>query len=321
MQRVFVTGGSGFVGLHLLRRLQKEGIRAYALSRSADSDKVISQFGAVPIRGDLHDRDALHRGTADVDTIFHLAASVDFWKRAASLWNDHVNGTLNVISAAISNKVGALIYLGASSVIMNGKPIIDANEDFQSDNIIDGYSQTKLVAEQKVLSANSETLKTISIRPPLIWGKGSPVISRIKHAVETGRFRFINGGAHQFVTCHVENVVEALMLAAVGVRGGKAYFVTDGERLEFRKFITDVLVALKADVKAKSTPLHAARIVARAMDLIWRIFQFKEPPPLYPGMVNITGLPFIISDERARRELGYRPVISVAEGLEQMKSQ
>ena len=315
MNRVFVTGGSGFVGRYLLRRLQNDGIKTYALSRSPDSDKIINELGAIPVRGDLQDQDALKRGMMNADTVFHLAASVDFWKPASALWNDHVNGTKNMISAAIACHVRSFVYLGASSVIMNGKPVVDADETSQSDNIIDGYSQTKLVAEKEVLKANSETLRTISIRPPLIWGNGSPVIARIEHAVEIGRLRFINGGTHEFVTCHVENVVEALMLAAVSDRGGRAYFITDGERLQFKKFITDLMRTQNVQVSDISVSLRKARFVATVMALIWRIFRRKDSPPMFPGMINMTGLPFVISDERARLELGYRPVITVAEGL------
>jgi nucleoside-diphosphate-sugar epimerase len=315
MNKAFVTGGSGFVGQVLLRRLKEERIITYALSRSLDSDKIIIDLGATPLRGNLHDKETLCRGMQGVDTVFHLAASVDFWKPARALWNDHVNGTRSLISCATGNHVKSFVYLGASSVIMNGRPIIGANEDFQSDNIIDGYSQTKLAAEQEVLRANSNSLRTISIRPPLIWGRGSRTVSRIKHAAENGRLRFINGGVHQFMTCHVENVVEALMLAAKTDIGGNAYFVTDGERLEFRKFIKDLLRRQNVEAKDRAIPLGVARIVASAMASIWRILKLKGTPPMYPAMVNTTGLPFIISDERARRELGYQPVITVAEGL------
>jgi nucleoside-diphosphate-sugar epimerase len=319
MQKAFVTGGSGFVGRNLIARLVKEGVATYALSRSASSDSVLSAIGAIPVRGDIHDQAALERGMAGVDTVFHLAASVDFWKPAKALRHDHVDGTKNVITAARAKNVESLIYLGASSVVMNGKPVIDVNEDFKSDKIIDGYSITKLEAEDEVLKANSRGLRTISIRPPLIWGKGdTSALPKIKHAAQTGNLAFINGGTHRFVTCHVLNVVEALILAARSHVGGEAFFVTDGEALQFKQFIKDMLLTQHIEVKDRSVPLLVARAMASLLSAVWKTFRLKHEPPLYPGMVNTLGLPFIVSDKRARVELGYRPVVSVVAGLKEM---
>src|SRR5689334_19366404 len=122
MKQVFVTGGSGFVGRNLITRLKNNGVKTYALSRSTTSDEVLTRLGAIPVRGDLHNNEALERGVNGCDTVFHLAASVDFWKPASELWHDHVDGTKNVLASAKGSQVRSFVYLGASSVIMNGKP-------------------------------------------------------------------------------------------------------------------------------------------------------------------------------------------------------
>lgn len=319
MIKAFVTGGSGFVGRNLITRLVQEGFKAIALSRSEASDNLLSSLGASPIRGDIHDQSALAKGMSGVDTVFHLAASVDFWKSEKVLWRDHVDGTKNVINAAKTSGIRSLVYLSAASVVMNGKPIEGVDESFKSDKIIDGYSKTKLVAEEAVLKANDQQLRTLAIRPPLIWGKGdTSALPKIKHAAETGRLAFINGGVHRVVTCNVSNVVEALFLAAMSAVGGKAFFVTDGEQLQFKQFIKDLLRSQGVPVKDRSVPLPVARTVAFFMEVSWKIFKLQHEPPLYPGMINIMGLPFTVSDKRARTELGYQPVISVSEGLKEM---
>lgn len=319
MTKAFVTGGSGFVGRNLITRLVKEGITTIALSRTATSDALLTSLGAVPVRGDIHDQSALAKGMSGVDTVFHLAASVDFWKSEKVLWRDHVDGTKNVIHAAKASGIKSLVYLSAASVVMNGRAIEGVDESFKSDNIIDGYSKTKLVAEEAVLKANDQQLRTLAIRPPLIWGKGdTSALPKIKHAAETGRLAFIGGGTHHFMTCNVSNVVEALLLAARSGIGGKAFFVTDGEQLQFKQFIKDMLLSQGVSVKDRSVPLGVARTVGYIMSAVWKIFRLQHEPPLYPGRVNITGLPFIVSDKRSRAELGYKPVISVAEGLKEM---
>ena len=319
MKSVFVTGGSGFVGRNLIKKLTSENIKVFALSRSPESDQRILKAGATPVRGDIHNASVLNTSLAGIDTVFHLAASVDFWKSRKQLWHDHVGGTKVLLEAATKNNVPNFVYLSAASVIMNGKPILHGDERTQSDNIIDGYSQTKLEAEQIVLQANSSTLRTISVRPPFIWGKGdTSALPQIKAAVEKGDLSFINGGTHLIVTCHVQNVCHASMLAAKSKIGGEAFFITDGEKLQFRQFITDILKTQNIEAPDKTVSLGVARAMANVFAFIWTTFGLKSTPPLYPGMVNTLGLPFIVSDDKAKKLLGYQPIISVKEGLKEM---
>lgn len=307
------------MGRNLIQKLTSENVEVFALSRSPESDQKIIQAGATPVRGDIHSVAVLNGALAGIDTVFHLAAAVDFWKSRKHLWPDHVGGTTVLLDAARKNNVSNFVYLGAASVIMNGKPILHGDENTHSDNLIDGYSQTKLEAEQRVLKANSSTLRTISVRPPLIWGKGdTSALPQIKAAAEKGNLAFIDGGTHPIVTCHVANVCHALTLAARADVGGEAFFITDGEKLPFRQFITDILKTQNMEAPNRTVSLGMARTMARIFAFIWTTFGLKSTPPLFPGMVNTLGLPFIVSDVKAKKLLGYRPIVSVKEGLEDM---
>ncbi|MCU0418307.1 MAG: NAD-dependent epimerase/dehydratase family protein [Cyclobacteriaceae bacterium] len=323
MKKIFVTGGSGFVGRKLIQRLVYEGCHVIALSRTESSDKVIKGLGAFPLRGDLHSAEALAKGVADADTVFHLAASVDFWKSREELHDDHVAATkkLLALAAAKTSKVNRFVYLSAASVVMNGQPILHADESFRSDRLIDGYSQTKLEAETLVLKAATSDFGTVAIRPPLIWGRGdTSALPQIKAAALNGQLAFIGGGRHKFVTCHVQNVCHALLLAAQSEVSGETFFVTDGEKLEFKQFITDMLKTQHVVAPNRSVPLRVAKAMARFFSFTWRTLGLKGHPPLYPGMVNALGLPFIVSDQKARDMLGYQPIVSVRDGLQQMYS-
>jgi nucleoside-diphosphate-sugar epimerase len=322
MQIVFITGGSGFVGRSLVERLVGRGCTVQALARSDNAAATLRALGATPIRGDLLDRNALLTGMAGCDTVFHLAASVDFFADAKTLWPEHVTGTENVLEAARQAGVRRFVYLSASSVIMNGRPILNADETVVSDRIIDGYSQTKLVAEERVLAANVPGFQTLAIRPPLIWGQGdTSALPQMVAAARKGQLAFIGGGKHEFVTAHVQNVCEALLLAAESLgSAGETFFVTDGERLIFKDFIKAMLATQGIGVPDRSVPLGVARAFAGLMAGTWRLFGLRGQPPLYPGMVNALGLPFVVSDRKIRQRLHYQPIISVAEGLLQMQT-
>lgn len=317
---VFVTGGSGFVGQNLIIMLKKQGYRVKALARSEKTIQKVESLGAEAIKGDLNNMSALETGVKDCSTVFHLAASVDFFAPEIELKKLHVDATELLLKVAQKANVQKFVYLGAASVIMNGKPIVNADETFVSDNIIDGYSRTKLQAEILVLNANNKHFQTISLRPPLIWGKGDPnTLPAIIDAVKKRRLMFIDGGNHRFVTCHVTNVCHALILAGQSEQGGKAYFLTDGETPVFKDFIKRYVGTQDVTVPVKYVSLKMAKIVASLMEFAWKTFRLKGHPPLYKGLVNTLGLEFITIDKKARQELGYKTLVSIDDGLKQMR--
>lgn len=321
MKKIFVTGGSGFVGQHLIPMLIEQGYEVNALARSAKAVQKVEELGATAIKGDLNDAKALASGVRGCSSVFHLAASVDFFASEKQLQKLHVEATALLLSAAKDANVNKFIYLSAASVIMNGKPITNADETFISDNIIDGYSRTKLQAEKLVLKENAPNFQTVSIRPPLIWGKGDPnTLAGIIDAVEKGNMQLIGGGTQRFVTCHVINACHALILAEQSEKSsGKAYFITDGETPVFKDFITKYVGTQGITVPDKSVSLVMAKNVASIMEFVWKTFKLKGHPPLYKGLVNALGLEFITNDTKARREIGYKTFVTIEQGLEMMK--
>lgn len=320
MKKAFVTGGSGFVGQNLIPMLIEEGYQVNALARSTQAIEKVESLGAVAVKGDLNDVKALAMGAKGCSTVFHLAASVDFFSSEKELKKLHVDATELLLSIAKNANVQKFVYLSAASVIMNGKAIVNADETFESNNIIDGYSRTKLQAETLILKANAKDFQTIAVRPPMIWGNGDPnTLPGVIDAVKKGRMQFIDGGKHRFVTCHVINVCHALILADKAEQSGRAYFITDGETPVFKDFIRKYVATQGVTVPDKTVSLAMAKRVAVFMEFIWRTFRLSGHPPLYRGFVNILGLEFIISDKRAIRELGYKPILTIEQGLNLMK--
>ncbi|MDJ1480219.1 NAD-dependent epimerase/dehydratase family protein [Cytophagaceae bacterium YF14B1] len=320
MKQVFVTGGSGFVGQNLIPMLIEQGYTVKALARSAQAIQKVEKLGATAIKGDLNDAQQLAQGVKDCETVFHLAASVDFFASEKDLRKLHVEATELLLSAAKNAGVHKFVYLSAASVIMNGRPIVHADESFVSDNIIDGYSRTKLQAENLVLQANTRHFQTVALRPPLIWGKGDPnVLPAIIDAIKKGQMQFINGGNHRLVTCHVTNVCHALMLADQKDQSGKTYFLTDGETPVFKDFIQSYVGTQGVSIPDKTVSLAAAKRIAAVMEFVWKTFRLKGHPPLYKGLVNTLGLEFITNDKRARQELGYKTFVTIEEGLNSMR--
>lgn len=139
--------------------------------------------------------------------------------------------------------------------------------------------------------------------------------------MRTGRFRWFGGGRYLTSTCHVANCVEGMLLAAEKGRGGEAYFLTDGEPVEFRGFITAMLATQGVDAGERTLPYGVAATVASVGDLLWGTFGLGGRPPLTRTEVLLMGREVTVRDDKARRELGYEGRRSREEGLREMKAE
>lgn len=320
MKKVFITGGSGFVGQNLIPLLVEKGYIVNALARSQRAIDKVEKLGATAINGDLDNKQAIIDGLRGAETVFHLAASVDFFAGEKALYMLHVVPTALLLEESKKSGVKNFVYLSAASVIMNGRPIRNADEIFVSDNLIDGYSITKLEAEKSVLQADSGNFRTIAIRPPLIWGKGDPnILPSIIAAIKKGQMQFIGGGLHEIVTCNVRNVCEALLIAEESSTRGQAYFITDGQTVIFKEFIKRYVETQGIDIPDKSVSVRNAKIIASILECIWKTFRLKGHPPLYKALVNTLGLEFITNDAKARKEIGYKTFVTIEQGMSGMK--
>ena len=176
------------------------------------------------------------------------------------------------------------------------------------------------MAERCVLAANGAGLETVVVRPRFIWGKGDTALApKLAEAARAGWVWF-GGGRHRKSTCHVRNVSHGTRLAMRCGRPGEIYFLTDGEPVPFRDFITRLVRTMGAEPGDRTAPMWVADALAAIGEAAWRILPLKGEPPLTRTALNLLFREVTVNDAKARRELGYRPVVSVDEGLEEMLS-
>ncbi len=318
--KIFVTGGSGFIGRRLLQLLSERGDEVFALARSPESASVISDHGAHPVSGDLGNVAAMAEGMRDCRVVFHLAANVRGFAPLADMLRDNVEGTENVLEAMRRADVPRLVYVSTEAVLAGPHPILNADENRPFPRKPVGhYSLTKGMAEKKVLAASSSALSTVVLRPRLVWGPGEKgILPRLVDAVHRRRFRWIDNGRYLTSTCHVDNVCEGMLLAAEKGPSGAVYFLTDGAPVSFRNFITTLLRTQRVEPGGKSISPLLAKIIARAGETVWKIFRFKGEPPLSVSAVRLLGEEVTVNDQKARRELGYQGKLSREAGLREL---
>jgi nucleoside-diphosphate-sugar epimerase len=318
----FVTGGSGFIGGRLIRRLGGGGWSVRALARSERSAAAVAELGAEPARGELGDPDSIAAGAEGCDVAFHLAAHVADWGPWEQFERGNVEGTRNALEGCARAGVRRFVHCGTEAALMAGEPLVQVDETAppRPDSPAP-YPSTKARAEQAVRAANREGFETVVLRPRFVWGAGdTTLLPGMVEMVERGRFAWVRGGTNVTDTTHVENVAEGLLLAAEKGAPGEPYFVTDGEPVVFREFVSAMLETQGVEPPDRKLPGWLAATMATVSEPAWRLLPLPGNPPLTRFTYWVLTQECTIDISKARRELGYAPVVSREEGLAELRA-
>ncbi|MCV7150823.1 NAD-dependent epimerase/dehydratase family protein [Mycolicibacterium pyrenivorans] len=323
--QLFVTGGSGFVGQHLVRRLVGAGHEVRALARTDSAADLVGRAGAEPVLGDLSELISGDRppqwtsALRGVDAVVHGAAYMAFWGRDAVFRRANLEPSVALHRVAASSGVRRFVLISAASVATGTQraPVVDERTDEGRPNI--AYSRVKLATERILLNAVSPMMTTVALRPPFIWGAGMSTLDEFVAAVEAGRFSWIDNGKHTVDFVHVDNLAESVRLALTRGRAGRAYYVTDGTPMPTRDLFTPLLATQGVDVSAaRSVPFALAAPLGALLEAGARLLRRPEPPMLTNWITTFMGRDRSYDISAARSELGYTPSVNLADGLAEM---
>ncbi|MCB9030598.1 MAG: NAD-dependent epimerase/dehydratase family protein [Deltaproteobacteria bacterium] len=320
-RKVIVTGGGGFVGKALCKRLIQLGFEVLSLSRGDYPE--LRKIGIKTVQADVSsplDKDLFD----DVEAVFHTASKVDMWGRYQDFYQINVLGTQNIIDACLAAGVDKLIYTSSPSVIADGKDHRGIDESYPYPKKHAAfYPETKAEAERRVLAANSEKFKTIALRPHLIFGPGDTGLGpTVIERAQAGKLIIIGPGKNLVDFTYIDDCVEAHLNAYQAlsekpeVVSGKAYFVSQGEPTKMWEWINKVLSLNGLSPVKKSVPYSIAMLLSSAIEFFSKVMPLKLKPTLTPFLVSQMSCDHYFSIERAKRDLGYKPTISIDEGLE-----
>ncbi len=329
-----VTGGTGFLGRRLVERLLAEGRRVTVLGRTPAPDFVTR--GVTFIRASLDDTQAVIAACAGITTVFHTAARVGVWGRYEDFHRTNVLGTRALLEGCRRHGVRTFVYTSTPSVVYNGRDLAGADESLPLTTACPSpYPLTKAIAEREVLAANSPTLRTVALRPHLIWGVGDPhLVPRVLAQARTGRLRIVGAGRNRVDMVHIDNAVDAhlnaestLMLchairdkaegAAAGA-AGRAYFITNGEPVGLWDWINGSLTALVEPPVTRRIPLGAATVLGGVCEAAWRVLPLRGEPPMTRFIAAELAKDHWFDITAARRDLGYAPRVTMAAGTAEL---
>lgn len=331
--RALVTGGGGFLGQHLVRALLARGVEVRVLSRGRYP--ALERLGAECLSGDVCDPDLVARAVKHVDSVFHTAARVGYWGSLAEFEATNVGGTLNVIEAACRAGASRLVFTSSASVVIGdrGRPwdppgrgswLEGADESLPYPRRhLTPYSASKAKAEALVLAANGrQGLVTCAIRPHFIFGPADQqVVPRILERARKGTLVRVGDGTNKVDVTYVDNAVDAHLLAhdALG-RGdspvaGQAYFIGQERPVLVWEFIDAIVRGFGERPIEKRVPLGPAYLLGAGVEGLWRLLGVRGEPPITRSSVVTLGTSHWFRHDKARRDFGYAPRVTLEEGL------
>jgi 2-alkyl-3-oxoalkanoate reductase len=340
---VLVTGGTGFLGSHLVNRLLDAGRTVTVVSRSAQPQ--LAARGIRVVTGSLHDLSVCAKAVKGAETVFHVAARVGVWGRHEDFYRDNVVSTKTLLAAAQKAHVARFVHTSTPSVVYNGRDLAGADESLPlTTDCPSPYPLTKAQAEAKVLAANRDDFQTVALRPHLIWGVGDPhLVPRILARARAGRLRIVGSGQNRVDMVHITNATQAHLDAehaliysphsnshipndqgsdqtdhAANPAAGRAFFITNDEPVNLWEWVNELLVALGEPPLTKSISLKAASKIGRICETLWNILPLKGEPPMTRFIAAELAKDHWFDLTAAKRDLGYKPTVTMSAGTAEL---
>jgi nucleoside-diphosphate-sugar epimerase len=314
---VLISGASGLLGHHLITALQERGDTVRALVLPNEDATRLEERGVAIFRGDVREPDTLAAPMRTVDLVFHLAGMMGVWLPMRDYWAVNVTGTENVCRAALQAGVSRLVHISSWTVygMGLGRP---ASEDFPLRPFQEPYAVTKTEGDQVVQRCIArDHLRAVILRPGTFFGPGDRLhFGRMADRVRDGKGIIVGNGRNALPFCYVTDVVQGLMLAATHERAvGQAYNIANDQPLTQEEILRAIAEEIRAPAPRLHGSYHAMYAVAYAAERVAALTHATKQPVVTRLGVKLFGTDNRHSVDKARKELGYRPQVSIREGV------
>jgi len=316
--RIAVTGATGGLGRSLTEFLLQQNCEVAALGRNAGVGRELFVDGADFHGGNIADVNYVTEAFKDCDVVVHSAGFASPFGSWETFYEANVQGTASVLQAMRANKINKLIHISTPSLYFSGEPRLNIRESDPLPTPQGFYARSKRMADEMVLKeVDVRGLCAVLIRPRAIFGKyDTTVLPRMMRILKKGFFPLPSGGLSQVDITAVENVVHAIWLAIQSTKQfrGDAFNITNGEPMTIRDLTKRLASSLDLSVRFVSVPFSVLIGVAQISEFFAKNF-FKREPAISKYAIQSIGTTQTLNIEKAERELGYKPVISVDSAL------
>jgi nucleoside-diphosphate-sugar epimerase len=318
--QALVTGGTGFIGSHLIDELLEQGYDIRVLRRNTSTITLLENKKLSFVIGDLTDTESLVRACHDVDVVFHVAALPRDWGPKKTFFEVNVYGTKNLLDACVQNKVSRFVFMSSAAVYGFPKTKQPLTEAYQK-NPTAKYGESKLCAEALLWGYGMKHNITVSaIRSPVVTGPRDRLIALfLIKALQQGRLFYIGDGDQTISMSNGRDVAHCLRLAGESEKAnGQAYNVKSFDSTP-RQLIETLAERLQLPAPEKHRSYSWAYVLGSIVEGIWML-RGKENPPFTRQKVKVLGTPRLIDIKKATKELKYTPRYTYATTIDDIIS-
>lgn len=319
--KLVITGGTGFLGRHLVWRAAAEGADVLFTGRNAKAAAEVIRLAPAPVRwqalahGEAASEHALAEVARDADAIVHCAALSSPWGRYDDFHRANVASTAEVISASRACGIPRLIHISTPSLYFAFADQINIREDAEQPEPANDYVRTKRAAETLVKQAGLPEVAIL--RPRALFGPwDQTLIPRILRVMSQGTMPVMRGGSIKLDLTYIDNAVEAVWLALTKPlpRPVNIYNVSNGEPRELLDLLNQMAREFGLPLRTRRVPWPLVEVVARGLELAARLGGGNEPP-LTRYSAGVLAFSQTLDLSALRKELGWRPLVSIDEGI------
>ncbi|WP_082389597.1 2-alkyl-3-oxoalkanoate reductase [Shewanella sp. Sh95] len=333
VSHAFVTGAGGFLGKAICLRLLAAGIKVTGFARGHYPE--LEALGVTMVQGDLANPEQVKQAMQGCDIVFHVASKAGVWGDRDSYFCPNVKGAANVIAACKALKISKLVYTSTPSVTFAGEDEsgIDESTPYAS-RFLNYYAHSKAIAEKMMLDANqisstasAYALKTVALRPHLIWGPGDPhLVPRVLERGRLGKLKLVGCEDKLVDTIYIDNAAYAHILAAVELCQvspkcqGKAYFVSNDEPVTMAKMLNLILACDGLPPVTARVPQTLAYVVGAVLEMTYRLLNKQEEPIMTRFVAKQLSCSHYFDISAAKQDFGYHALVSIEEGMRRLKA-
>ncbi len=316
--RVFVTGGTGFIGGEVVRQLRQRGDEVACLVRTPEKGNEIVKLGGELVSGDLSDSKAIRTGMEGCDAVIHAAAMYEVGipvSQRPAMREANVGGTERVLRAALEAKVPKVVYVSTVGAFGNTHhKVVDESYEHPGKEFTSYYEETKWQAHQVAKRMIAEGLPCIIVQPGGVYGPGdTSSIAALLDQFLSGKMPLLPFPELGICLSHVTDIAAGIVLALDKGAAGETY-VLSGPATTIREAIGTVAEITGRKAPKRAMPIPMMKALTPIGPLVGRMM--GQPPNLRELISSADGVTFWASHEKASRELGYAPR-GMEEGLRQ----
>lgn len=317
---VLVTGANGFIGSTLCEALIKRNYKVRGLVRKTSDLRFVQDLDIELVCADLSDKHSLAKATKGVDIVYHIAALVNDWGSLKLFREMNVEGTRNILEAAVSSKVKRFVYV-STLVVHSFLDKTDMTEESPVTPPPFPYCISKKEAEEVVMEFYVRYKLPITIirTGDVIGPKDRTFFLKMVKALERGIIPYLNQGRSLFAFTYVENLVDGIILAGNSEKAiGQTYVITDGIKITWKEFFDMLTKEMGVPKPFFSVSSKIIYPLAFFLEIAYKLLGIKQRPPVTRYMISHAEKNVHFSIEKARRELNYQPRISLIEAIRRM---